>query len=323
MTIAKSADTRVAVILPCYNEGAVIASVIEDFRKYLPQAQIYVIDNNSTDDTAEVALKANAYVIREFEKGKGNAVRRAFSEIEADIYVMADGDGTYDASRSPEMVEMLVQEHLDMIVGTRHTESEAAYRAGHRFGNRLFNLILRFLFDDKFKDILSGYRVFSRRFVKTFPALSAGFEIETEMSVHAIQMGSPTKEIETKYFDRGEGTSSKLNTYRDGLRILFTMLMLFKRLRPFTLFTIISGLFMALSLIIGVPVIIHFIETHTVIRLPTTVAAAGLMVMSAVTFVAGLILDSITYSLKTNKRLAYLQQRSGLPEYRSPTNGKG
>jgi len=315
MSRSISATPRVAVVIPCYNEEAVIGSVVEDFRKNLPDAQIYVIDNNSIDDTAGAARRADAYVIHEAQKGKGNAVRRAFAEIDADVYVMTDGDGTYDATRAPEMVDALVHEHLDMVVGTRHTDSEDAYRKGHRFGNKMLNRVLRFLFEEKFEDILSGYRVFSRRFVKTFPALSAGFEIETEMSIHAIHMGCPTKEIATQYFDRGEGTASKLNTYRDGLRILFTMLMMFRHLRPLAMFLAVSCVLLVLTLVLGLPVVFHFLETGMVPRLPTAVAAAGLMVMSVVTFVTGIILDSITYSLKTNKRLAYLQQRSGVGGY--------
>lgn len=219
MTTSIPKHLRIAVILPCYNEGAVIADVVKNFQLSLPTSKIFVIDNNSTDDTASVARKAGASVIRETMKGKGNAVCRAFSEIDADIYVMADGDGTYDTTRGPELVQLMLDDHLDMVVGTRHTDSEGAYRSGHRAGNIIFNMLLRFLFGEKFTDIFAGYRIFSRRFVKSFPALSAGFEIETEMSVHAIQMGIPTREVATDYFDRADGTVSKLNTYRDGLRI--------------------------------------------------------------------------------------------------------
>jgi glycosyltransferase involved in cell wall biosynthesis len=305
-------DLNIAVILPCYNEDAVIAGVVKSFQLSLPSSHIFVIDNNSTDNTASVARKAGAIVICETMKGKGNAVRRAFSEIDADIYVMADGDGTYDATRSPELVQLILNEHLDMVVGTRHTDSEDAYRSGHRVGNMIFNLLLRLLFGEKFTDIFSGYRVFSRRFVKSFPALSAGFEIETEMSVHAIQMGLPTHEVPTDYFDRTDGTVSKLNTYRDGVRILLTMIKLLKHIRPMAMFSFISLVFVLLSLIVGMPVITDFLDTHTVPRLPSAVAAAGLMIIGAISFVTGIILDSITYLLITNKRLMYLSLQSGL-----------
>ncbi len=296
----------VAVILPCYNEADVIQGVVKDFQSHLPDATIYVIDNNSTDNTGDCARNAGAYVIVEKLKGKGNAVRRAFSDVEADVFIMADGDGTYDASRAPELINLLVSNNLDMVVGTRETDSKEAYRSGHRIGNKSFNMLLRYMFGDRFTDIFSGYRVFSRRFVKSFPALSAGFEIETELSVHAIQMGSPTQEVETRYFDREEGSESKLRTYRDGFRILLTMLKLMKHMRPMYMFSTIALLLAILSLGIGLPVVASYMETGLVDRIPTTVAAAGLMVLSAITLVSGLILDSISFSLRNTKRLAYL-----------------
>lgn len=322
MTTPQPSDLNIAVILPCHNEAAVIAEVVKSFQMALAGARVFVIDNNSTDDTAAVARNAGAFVIAESLKGKGNAVRRAFSDIEADIYVMADGDGTYDAGRAPELVQLMVDEHLDMVVGTRHTQSENAYRSGHRAGNILFNLLLRFMFGEKFSDIFSGYRIFSRRFVKSFPALSAGFEIETEISVHAIQMGIPTREVATDYFDRVDGSVSKLNTYRDGLRIFLTMLKLLKHVRPLAMFSIISLIFVFASFVVGTPVIIDFLETHTVPRLPSAVAAAGLMIIGAISFVTGIILDSITFLLITNKRLTYLSFPSGLELTRS-TNKAG
>lgn len=300
------APFKIAIILPCYNEGKVIAGVIEDFRASIPHADIFVIDNNSTDNTADAAKAAGANILFEPLKGKGNAVRRAFSEIDADIYLMSDGDGTYDATRAQELVQLMIDQHLDMVVGTRQSESTNAYRRGHRMGNSLFNALVRFMFGNMFSDIFSGYRVFSRRFVKTFPALSSGFEIETEMSVHAIQMRLPTREVETQYFDRGEGTESKLKTYRDGLRILMTMVKLAKHVKPLHLFSLIGAVLMGLSLIIGLPVVLYFLETQTVPRLPSAVAASGLMILSAISFVTGIILDSITYALITQKRQAYL-----------------
>jgi len=302
---------KVAVFLPCYNEQDVIAKVIGDFKKSLPKADVFVIDNNSTDSTSERAAGAGAIVYTELMRGKGNAVRRAFAEIDADIYLMADGDGTYDASRAEELVQIMIDEHLDMVIGTRFTDSENAYRSGHRFGNLLFNKLITYMFGDKFSDVFSGYRVFSRRFAKTFPALSSGFEIETEMSVHAIQLQLPTTEVKTDYFDRLEGSQSKLNTYRDGFRILFTMLKLVKHVRPMALFSVIGGFLMILSLAIGVPVVLEFLETHLVPRLPTAVAAMGLMVLSAISFVTGIILNSISFALTTTKRLAYLSYDPG------------
>jgi len=296
----------VAVVLPCYNESKAIAGVIADFQKHLPAADIYVIDNNSTDDTAEIARISGAKVICETMKGKGNAVRRAFSDIEADVYIMADGDGTYDSSRAPELLRLLVEERLDMVVGIRETDSKDAYRSGHRWGNSMFNKLLRYMFGQKFNDIFSGYRVFSRRFVKSFPALSCGFEIETELSVHAIQMGSPVKEVPTTYFDRKEGSESKLKTYRDGTRILLTMLMLMKNIRPMCMFSVIGFVIALLSLMIGLPVVVDYLETGFVVKIPTTIAAAGLMTLSAISFVTGIILDSITFSLRNTKRMAYL-----------------
>lgn len=300
----------IAIILPCHNEEAVITDVVKAFRASVPHARIYVIDNNSTDKTASVAEKAGALIIHEPMQGKGNALRRAFSEIDADVYLMADGDGTYDASRAPEMIGVLVRKNLDMIVGTRHTEAENAYRAGHRFGNLVFNILLRILFGRKFTDVFSGYRVFSRRFVKSFPSFSSGFEIETEISVHAIQMGVPTLEIDTDYYNRIEGTESKLNTYRDGMRIFFSMLKMMKHVRPMAMFFTIGVIFVLSSLVMGVPVILHFIETHTVPRIPTTIAASGAMILGAVSFVAGLILDNISYSYIVQKRLFYLSYPS-------------
>lgn len=299
-------SAAIAVLLPCYNEALAIAGVVRSFRAALPAAKIYVIDNNSSDGTAAAARAAGACVIHESMRGKGNAVRRAFSDIDADIYVLADGDGTYDAARAPEMVDRLLTDRLDMVVGVRQATSDAAYRSGHRIGNRLFNLIIRLMFGNKFTDIFSGYRIFSRRFVKSFPALSAGFETETEMSVHAIHLRLPTTEIATDYSGRAEGSTSKLNTWRDGLRILLTMLRLFKAVRPLALFTVVAGLLLLLAFALGLPVIWYFLETHTVPRIPTTIAAAGLTVLSAISLITGIVLDSIMLAETAYKRLFYL-----------------
>lgn len=306
VTAPLPAEPSVAVILPSYNEALSIGAVVESFRAALPGAGIYVIDNASTDDTGRIAQAAGATVIFEPAKGKGNAVRRAFSEIEADIYVMADGDGTYDASRVGIMVAKLLTERLDMVVAVRHAVHDDAYRAGHRWGNRLFNQFVRQLFGDKFTDIFSGYRVFSRRFVKSFPALSRGFEIETEISVHAIHLRLPTGEIETDYFERADGSASKLKTWRDGFRILMKLIVLLKAVRPLGLFSAIAVLLFGLALGFGMPIVWHFVEHHTVPRIPTAVGVAGLTVLSAISLITGLILDSVMLAETAYKRLFYL-----------------
>lgn len=295
-----------AVILPCHNEALSIAGVVADFRRVLPAARIYVLDNNSGDGTAAIAAGAGAMVITERQQGKGNAVRRAFSDIDADLYIIADGDGTYDTNRAGEMVARLLNEHLDMVVGVRRETQAGAYRAGHRWGNRLFNIIVRRLFGDKFTDIFSGYRVFSRRFVKSFPALSTGFEIETEMSVHAIHLRLPTAEVETDYFERGEGSVSKLKTYRDGFRILLMVIKLLKAVRPLGLFSALALLLFTIALALGMPILWHFVETHTVPRIPTTVGVVGLVMLSAISLITGIILDSIMLAETAYKRLFYL-----------------
>jgi glycosyltransferase involved in cell wall biosynthesis len=297
-----------AVILPCHDEALSIAKVVEGFRQALPHADIYVIDNDSTDDTAAVARQAGAAVISERQKGKGNALRRAFSEVEADIYIIADGDGTYDTGRAAEMVARLTDERLDMVVGVRCADQAGAYRTGHLWGNRLFNEIVRRLFGNKFTDIFSGYRVFSRRFVKSFPALSTGFEIETEMSVHAIHLRLPTAEIETAYSGREEGSVSKLRTYRDGFRILLMMLRLLKIVRPLALFSSIAVLLFAIAVALGMPILWYFVQTHTVPRLPTAVGVVGLVMLSAISLITGIILDSIMLAETAYKRLFYLSQ---------------
>jgi len=297
-----------AVILPCYNEALSIARVVAGFRQALPQAGIYVIDNNSTDGTASIAKQAGATVITESQRGKGNAVRRGFSDVEADIYIIADGDGTYDTDRAVEMVAKLKDDRLDMVVGIRRDTRADAYRAGHRWGNRLFNEIVRGLFGNKFTDIFSGYRVFSRRFVKSFPALSSGFEIETEMSVHAIHLRLPTAEIETAYSGREAGSVSKLRTYRDGLRILLTVLRLLKIVRPLALFGSIAALLLAIAVALGMPILWYFIQTHTVPRLPTAVGIVGLVMLGAISLITGIILDSIMLAETAYKRLFYLSQ---------------
>ncbi len=303
-----ASSLQIAVLVPCYNEQAAIATVVTDFRKALPTARIYVYDNNSKDRTAAVAREAGAEVRSERRQGKGNVVRRMFADVDADIYVLVDGDATYDAPSAPRMIDKLVNEHLDMVVGLRVDQSEAAYRRGHRTGNRMLTGFLSSTFGQEFKDILSGYRVFSRRFVKSFPVLSDGFEIETELAVHALELSLPVAEVETPYYARPEGSFSKLNTWRDGLRILGTMLKLYRSEKPLRFFTAI-GIFLALvSIGLAIPVLVTFLETGLVPRLPTAVLSMGLMIMALLSVSSGLVLDTVTRGRREMKLLAYLSQ---------------
>ena len=297
---------RIAVLLPCYNEEAAIAQTVAAFRAALPGAAIYVYDNNSRDRTAEVAAAAGATVRTERMQGKGHVVRRMFADIEADIYVMADGDATYDAAAAPEMVQRLLDERLDMVVGARKSEIDEAYRRGHRLGNRLFTGILASLFGRTFTDIFSGYRIFSRRFVKSFPALARGFETETEISVHALELAMPVAEIVTAYGARPEGSVSKLSTYRDGFRIMRTILHLFRIERP-VLFYGSFGLALAvLALVLAVPLAITYAETGLVPRFPTAILITGLMIVACMSFMCGLILDTVVRGRREVRRLSYL-----------------
>jgi glycosyltransferase involved in cell wall biosynthesis len=299
-------DPRIAVLLPCYNEEAAIAQTIADFRAALPDAAIYVYDNNSSDRTIEVARAAGAIVRSETMQGKGHVVRRMFADVEADIYVMADGDATYEAAAAPKLVAQLQSETLDMVVGARRSEVEAAYRRGHRFGNALLTGMLARLFGRSFSDILSGYRVFSRRFVKSFPVLSSGFEIETEISVHALEMRMPVAEQVTAYAARPEGSESKLNTYRDGIRIMNTILVLFRYERPMLFFGSISLGLALLALILAVPLIITYWQTGLVPRFPTAILVTGLMILAALNGLCGLILDTVVRGRREVRRIAYL-----------------
>jgi glycosyltransferase involved in cell wall biosynthesis len=298
----------VAVILPCYNEEAAIAQTIEGFRKVLPDATIYVYDNNSRDRTIEVARAAGAVVRSEKMQGKGNVVRRMFADVDADIYVMADGDATYDPEAAPAMVARVAEEGLDMIVGTRVHEAAEAYRRGHVLGNRVMTGILASLFGRSFTDIFSGYRVFSRRFVKSFPALSAGFETETEISVHALELKMPVGETETRYFARLEGSESKLNTYRDGWRILKTIVVLYRVERPMLFFGWIAAVFAALAVGLSIPLALTWFETGLVPRFPTAILATGLMILAFLNLFTGLILDTVVRGRREVRRLAYLAQ---------------
>ncbi|WP_066652831.1 MULTISPECIES: glycosyltransferase family 2 protein [Sphingomonas] len=297
---------RIAVILPCYNEEAAIAQTIAGFRAALPAAVIHVYDNNSRDGTIEVARAAGAVVRTERMQGKGNVVRRMFADVDADIYVMADGDATYDASAAPTMVARLVDEQLDMVVGTRVHEAAEAYRPGHVLGNRLMTGFLARLFGRSFTDIFSGYRVFSRRFVKSFPVLSAGFEIETEISVHALELKMPVGEIETRYFARPEGSASKLNTWRDGWRILRTIIRLYRIERPLLFFGVAGALLAGTGLLLSIDLAMTFVQTGLVPRLPTAVLVTGLMILAALSVFTGLILDTVVRGRQEVRRLAYL-----------------
>ena len=297
---------RIAVLLPCYNEEAAIAATVEGFRKALPGATIYVYDNNSRDGTREAAAKAGAVVRTERQQGKGHVVRRMFADIDADVYVMADGDLTYDPEAAPKMVDMLIGERLDMVVGTRRHEAKQAYRGGHVLGNRLFTGLLARLFGRSFSDIFSGYRVFSRRYVKSFPVLSQGFEIETEMSVHALELRMPVGEIETNYAARPEGSHSKLSTWGDGWRILKTIVTLYRIERPVLFFGSIGALLLAAAVVLAIPLVITYLNTGLVPRFPTAILVTGMTVIAVLCFFTGLILDTVTRGRREVRRLAYL-----------------
>ena len=300
------APLRIAVLLPCYNEEAAIARTVAGFRAALPEAAIYVYDNNSSDRTGEVAAAAGAIVRTERMQGKGHVVRRMFADVEADVYVMADGDSTYDAAAAPSLVAKLVEEKLDMVVGARRDAVEEAYRRGHRLGNRLFNGLLSRLFGRTFSDIFSGYRVFSRRFAKSFPALARGFETETEISVHALELAMPVAEVVTVYGARPEGSQSKLNTYRDGWRILKTILHLVRIERPVLFYGGFGLLLAAIAVGISIPLVITWIETGLVPRFPTAILATGLMIVAFMSFMCGLILDTVVRGRREVRRLFYL-----------------
>ncbi|MBR0959893.1 glycosyltransferase family 2 protein [Bradyrhizobium japonicum] len=300
------AQMKIAVLVPCHNEESTIGKVITDFRDALPGADIYVYENNCVDRTAEIASSCGAIVRTERSQGKGHVVRRMFADIDADIYILVDGDATYDASSAPRLIGKLIAEHLDMVVGVRVDQSEEAYRRGHRAGNRMLTGLLALIFGRAFRDVLSGYRVFSRRFVKSFPALSSGFEIETELSVHALELSLPIGEMETPYFERPTGSYSKLNTWQDGLRILLTMLKLYRSERPLHFFAWVAAGLATVSVVLAIPIVVTFLETGLVPRLPTAVLSMGLMIMAMLSASSGLILDTVTRGRREMKRLAYL-----------------
>ena len=307
-----AAGTRleVAVLVPCYNEEKAIAKVVGDFRAALPEATVYVYDNNSTDNTAAMAQKAGAVVRRETHQGKGYVVRRMFNDIEADVYVLVDGDATYDAPSAPAMVGKIVDDRLDMVVASRVDREEAAYRRGHRAGNFILTGVVAHMFGRAFSDILSGYRVFSRRFVKSFPVLSGGFEIETELTVHALQLELPVGEVATPYYSRPTGSASKLSTWSDGLRILWTVFKLYRAERPLALFGGFGIALVITSVGLAIPIFITYVEEGLVPRLPTAVLSTGLMVLAFLSIACGLILDTVTRGRRELKLLAYLALRA-------------
>ena len=294
------------MLIPCFNEEATIAETVKGFRSSLPGATVYVYDNNSSDLTRTIAKKAGAVVRSERQQGKGHVVRRMFADIDADLYVMADGDLTYDPKAAPEMVKMLLGEQLDMVVGTRKHEAKQAYRGGHVIGNRVFTGLLAGLFGRSFNDIFSGYRVFSRRFVKSFPVLSSGFEIETEMSVHALELRMPVGEVETRYLARPEGSESKLSTFSDGWRILKTIGTLYRVERPVLFYGIIALALVVVAFLLSIPLIVTYLHTHLVPRVPTAILVTGMTIVAVLCFFAGLILDTVTRGRREMRRLAYL-----------------
>jgi glycosyltransferase involved in cell wall biosynthesis len=300
----------VAVLVPCYNEGRAIAKVVADFRAALPGATVYVYDNNSKDDTVNVAKGAGAVVRSESHQGKGHVVRRMFNDIEADIYVLVDGDATYDAPSAPAMIGKLIEDRLDMVVAARLDRDAAAYRPGHRAGNWLLTGFVAHIFGRAFTDILSGYRVFSRRFVKSFPILSGGFEIETELTVHALELELPVGEVATPYYSRPLGSASKLSTWQDGFRILWTVLKLYRAERPLSLFGAFGIALIIMSVGLAIPVVITYVQEGVVPRLPTAVLSTGLMLLGFLSIACGLILDTVTRGRREAKLIAYLALRA-------------
>ncbi|MEO1639622.1 MAG: glycosyltransferase family 2 protein [Pseudomonadota bacterium] len=300
------AAPRIAVLIPCYNEATPIGQVVADFKAALPDAVIYVYDNNSTDDTVKNAKAAGAVVRHEPQQGKGNVVRRMFADVEADIYVMVDGDNTYEAAAAPKLIAKLCDETLDMVSGCRVTEIQQAYRPGHRFGNWMLTGLVASIFGKRTTDMLTGYRVFSRRYVKSFPASSRGFEIETELTVHALELLMPIADVDTVYVDRLPGSDSKLSTIKDGVRILKMIILLVKEERPFMLFGLIALFLALLSFGIGAPIVAEFMDTGLVPRFPTAILASAIMVIAVLSFMVGLILDMITVGRREAKRMAYL-----------------
>jgi glycosyltransferase involved in cell wall biosynthesis len=299
---------EIAVLIPCHNEAAAVAKVVEDFRAALPSATIYVYDNNSTDGTAEKARNAGAVVRREERQGKGHVVRRMFGDVDAEVYLLVDGDGTYDALSADAMIARLIEDRLDMVVGARIEQNKAAQRPRHRAGNRILTGFVALMFRRPITDMLSGYRVFTRRFIKSFPVSSAGFEIETELTVHALELDLPIAEVPTPYYPRPLGSASKLHTYRDGLRILWTIVRLYKSERPLSFFTIIGAVLATIAVVLAIPIFATYLAEGIVPRLPTAVLSTGLMLLASLLLTCGLILSTVTRGRREMKALAYLQQ---------------
>jgi len=299
-------NQRIAILVPCYNEALTIAAIVRDFNACLPGAPVYVFDNNSNDDTVRLAKQAGAIVRSVPLQGKGNVIRRMFADIDADLYIMVDGDDTYDASVAPQLAEKLLSEGLDMVVGTRVSTEQEAYRFGHRFGNKLLTGFVALVFGNTFTDMLSGYRVFSRRYAKSFAAHAEGFETETELTVHALELRMPVAEVATVYKSRPEGSVSKLNTYRDGIRILWMIIKLFKTEKPLAFFSI--GFFACLLAALGLaaPLLETYLQTGLVPRLPTAILCSGLMLLGVILLSCGLVLDTVTKGRIEQKRFAYL-----------------
>lgn len=297
----------VAVLIPCFNEEKTIFNVVTKFKEVLPKASIYVYDNCSTDHTFSEAAKADAIVVKSHKKGKGNVVRKMFSDVNADIYLMVDGDDTYSAEDAVSMLDLIRNEQMDMVIGARKEVSQNAYRNGHKFGNKLFNWILKLLFNSEFQDIFSGYRAFSRRFVKTFPVTSNGFDIETELSIHALTLSLPCAEIESNYYERPQDSHSKLNTFKDGFKILWSIIRLLRENRPLMFFGTISLLLFMLSLGLAYPILMTFLETGLVPRIPTAILSTGIMMCSFLSLTCGLILNSLSQARIEIKKLHYLQ----------------
>ena len=298
---------RIAVLVPCYNEEVTVATVVRDFRAALPTATIFVFNNNSTDNTAAAARAAGAEVFLEMHQGKGFVVRRMFADVEPDIYVLVDGDATYDAPSARIMIGRMLEERLDMVVGSRVDRERAAYRAGHRTGNWLLTAFVALVFGSTFNDMLSGYRIFSRRFVKSLPLMSSGFEIETELTIHALELGLATPEIETPYHARPKGSTSKLNTWRDGFRILRVIVKLYRAERPLAFLTGIALALAIVSVGLAMPIVVTYLETGLVPRLPTAVLSTGLMLVAFLSIAVGLVLDTVTRGRREMKLLAYLE----------------
>lgn len=298
---------EIAILIPCLNEETTIGYVVQEFRTHLPTSRIYVYDNNSTDKTSDIAQKAGAVVRFEWLKGKGNVVRRMFADVEADIYVIVDGDNTYNASDSPKMIELLIKDQLDMVSANRVADNDLSFRPGHRTGNRVMSMLVAKIFGKGLNDLFSGYRVFTRRFVKSFPALSEGFEIETEFTIHALELRMKLAEVNSLYRARPVGSVSKLNTTKDGLRVLKIIISFVIAERPFQFFTLLSLLLAIVSIILGIPVFLEYLRTGLVPRFPTAILCSALIILSFLSFYSGLILDSVTSSRREMKRLFYLQ----------------